>query len=193
MVQVSGLRPRPQSHRATANVEFQVLSRTAPLTSSLKQRTKKKTTMAQQMLQLPEPQFQQQFHRLLATCPIVHPNTYVGATVAPRTEEYLSQQITRRLKDEKKKKKDFRRSQEERKRQQVAAAAEKELQHTPNPRSPRNEISLTQFTQNMTAKLGRGNVSQAQAAQTVQQFLLLQSQFISTMSMEDIDDLAKNY
>jgi hypothetical protein len=45
----------------------------------------------------------------------------------------------------------------------------------------------------MTAKLGRGNVSQAQAAQTVQQFLLLQSQFISTMSMEDIDDLAKNY
>ena len=146
------------------------------------------------MLQLPEPQFQQQFHRLLATCPIVHPNNYVGATVAPRTEEYLSQKITSRLKDEKKKKKDFRRSQKERKRQQVAAAAaEKELQNTPNQRSPRNEISLSHFTQTMTAKLGRGNVSPAQAAQTVQQFLLLQSQFISTMSMEDIDDLAKNY
>ena len=44
----------------------------------------------------------------------------------------------------------------------------------------------------MTEKLAGGNVSQAQAMQIVNQFKLLQTDYVSSMSLEDIEDMAKN-
>ena len=79
------------------------------------------------------------------------------------------------------------------------AAAEKrnqtkrnEKSSTGTPTRDQLTVSSAQFWKKMTEKLAGGNVSQAQAMQIVNQFKLLQTDYVSSMSLEDIEDMAKN-
>ena len=145
-------------------------------------------------LSLSEDQFIEQFHHQLQAYPIIYSSHYVGASVAPRTEKYLLDRANKRISDQEEKKRELQCVQE-----RTKSAAEKrnqtkrnEKSSTGTPTRDQLTVSSAQFWKKMTEKLAGGNVSQAQAMQIVNQFKLLQTDYVSSMSLEDIEDMAKN-
>ena len=146
--------------------------------------------MAAKLLSLPEDQFKIQFHQILQTRPIIHCKDYVGPTVAPRTEDTLRKRTKTRIKEQKDKQKELKLSQQRTKQKQ--SQRKNNATSTAAAVSTRKEPRITsgQFWIKLTESLARGSVNQAQASKVVQQFMQLNSKYVSSLSLEDIEDMS---
>jgi hypothetical protein len=147
--------------------------------------------MAAQLLQLPEDRFKLQFRQLLQRCPVIHAEDYVGSSVAPRTNDVVRKRIETRVVGEKEKQKEleqFKKRDETR----VRKDAERKNGEVARTSAARAKPRLTsaQFWIKMKSLLARGNISEKQAAEVVQQFKMFQTQYVSSLSLEDIEEMA---
>ena len=171
-------------------------SKLSPLRGSQAKRTHQNHTThmaAAQLLQLPEDDFKSQFRQLLQTCPVVHAEDYVGRSVAPRSNDVVRKRIETRVVGEKEKqkeleqfiKRDENRVRRDAKKKNVAATKRTSAAARAEPR-----VTSAQFWKKMKSLLARGAISEGQAAQVVQQFKMIQTQYVSSMSLEDIEEIA---
>ena len=149
---------------------------------------------AAQLLQLPEDDFKSQFRQPLQTCPVVHAEDYVGRSVAPRSNDVLRKRSETRVVAEKEKqkeleqfiKRDENRVRRDAKKKNVTASTK----NTSAAARAEPRVTSAQFWKKMKSLLARGAISEGQAAQVVQQFKMIQTQYVSSLSLEDIEEMA---